>query len=328
MRFSHLTGTGFTIMAAMLAAAMLPASPANAQRRVYRFHPGEHGHYPYIWRHYQRPGAFEFHRWRLPPERRLRYTDTPIAQRWGGYSSCEGLGYPFAEDYSNDSFFRRQVDAHRFDQPVPSGRFEGAAARWARSGVPVVSVSIDQLLQYPAPTLDDPGWGFLGEGEAIRALGRFTGQKMTRPGDALPMIGYGIGAALYGDDRAALQSLRDAMRADPGVVRRFEPSEAVVRRIRGLIDQYTAQTDETDDAQRAKLLAASLHCLLHEYDAASDILADLDEDSSGVRALVNIIAAGKGEGAPDKAAGNGTDEKASAFEEDATVAPKRPAGPN
>jgi len=327
MRLSRLNATGCIIIAVMLAGVLLPASTANAQRRVYRVYHGGHGSYPYIWRHYDRPGSFEFHRWRLPPERRLRYTDTPIAQRWGGYSSSEGLGYPFAEDYSNNSFFRRQVDAYRFDQPVPSGRFEGAATPRARSGAGVVSVSIDHLLQYPAPTLEDPGWEFLGEGDAVRALGRFTGQKLTRPGDALPMIGYGIGAALYGDDWAALQSLRDALRAGPDVVRRFEASDGVADRIRELIDQYTAQIDASDDAQRAKLLAASLHCLLHEYDAARGIIADLDEGRGDVRALADFIAATTGEGGVDEPAGDEPDAAGSDPPEDDEGAPGAMTGP-
>jgi hypothetical protein len=309
MRLSRLNAIGFGIIAATIAATLLPASTAIAQRRVYRVHHGGYGYSPYLWTRYERPGAFEFHRWRLPPERRLRYTDTPIAQRWGGYSSSEGLGYPFAEDYSNNAFFRRQVDAHRFDQPVPSGRFEGAAAARARAGV--VAVSIDHLLQYPAPTLDDPGWDLLCEGETIKALGRFTGQKMTRPGDALPLIGYGIAAALYGDDQAALESFRDALRAQPQVVRRFKASDGVEQRIRELIDRYSEPAEDAEDAQRASLLAASLHCLLHEYDAAGDLIDELDEGNFTVHVLADFIAATTGEGESDEAARFDSDAESS-----------------
>ncbi|MDY7109038.1 MAG: hypothetical protein SYC29_10425, partial [Planctomycetota bacterium] len=192
----------------------------------------------------------------------------------------------------------------------------------ARAGAGVVAVSIDHLLQYPAPTLDDPGWDFLGEGETVKALGRFTGQKMTRPGDALPLIGYGVAAGLYGDDDAALQSFRDVMRAHPQVVRRFEASEGVEQRIRELIDQYSEPAEDADDAQRASLLAASLHCLLHEYDAARRIIGELDEGDFTLQVLVDFIAAATaGEGEADDAADE-TEPDSSEPEEDDGGAPR------
>jgi hypothetical protein len=300
--------TSLLLGTAVAAALLMPAGAASAQS-WYR----GRGYYPYAWRHYDRPGSFEFHRWRLPPERRLRYTDTPIYERWGGYDSPEGLGYPFAEDYSRDSFFRRQVDASRFDQPVPSGRFEGASSAGSRGGVPVLRGSLDHLMHYPAPTLDDPGWDLIGEGEAVKALGRFTAQKMTRPGDVLPMIGYAIAAAMYDDDRTALWTLREAMRIDPDLMHSFEASDAVADQIRGLIDAYAEQSDETnDDGVRATLLAAAMHCLLHEYDEADELIADLDASEGGVRDVSAFIAAAPTEGEAGEATDEAVDDGAGA----------------
>lgn len=122
----------------------------------------------------------------------------------------------------------------------------------------------------------DGGWVFLREGEAVKALGKFTARIMLAPGDAQARVGFALAAAMLDDERAAAQSMRTAVRFDDAVLREFESDEALDKAMRTLIAGL--QPEDGVISADARFMIASLHGLLGEQEAGLLALEGLDAD--------------------------------------------------
>ncbi|MCP3902138.1 MAG: hypothetical protein GY715_00765 [Planctomycetes bacterium] len=144
------------------------------------------------------------------------------------------------------------------------------------------------------------GWALLGDGEGVRALGRFTARLLTAPTDGEALVGFALAASMIGDDEAAIRSMRSALRSDPATVVALSVNEELGSHVRKAITRYEALA-EADSGGSAQLMTAALHYLLGENDAARASLGKLDGrrvDEREARVLSTIVGPAPAKEAP------------------------------
>jgi len=132
------------------------------------------------------------------------------------------------------------------------------------------------------------GWTFLGEGQGVRALGRFTARLLSAPTDGEALVGFALAASMIGDDEAAMRSMRNALRLDPAAVLALSENEELSPHIRTAVTRFETLA-QADDAGNAQLMTAALHCLLGENDSARAALGKLDPQRVDERAVAVLV---------------------------------------
>ncbi|MHC5023692.1 MAG: tetratricopeptide repeat protein [Planctomycetota bacterium] len=172
----------------------------------------------------------------------------------------------------------------------------GERGRAVRSAVPPASVMVISSADRKAardPAVVAATWKMLEDGNPHEALLDFTRLATAAPKSAQPKLGYGLSAALTGDDYNAQWAIRRALLVDPDGVREFRASPALLEQLRGLASRYDAResSEQTADSQ---FLAASVQYLLREYDDAQvtlePVLASGDRQRSTM-ALRDLVEA-------------------------------------
>ena len=141
---------------------------------------------------------------------------------------------------------------------------------------PAVYVAPPQAVEYvPAVTLPpdiERGWRLLSAAEYDQAQLHFGDEALACPQRGAPRVGYALAAAATGDLKAGVKAMRTALFVEPQVLSSIRLDEPLVVLVSDLIARYEfACRDIVVEADGA-FMAAGLHFLLGEYEAADDAI--------------------------------------------------------
>lgn len=165
---------------------------------------------------------------------------------------------------------------------------EAPAGGGGWSGGPVVAAP-------PQNSIAD-AWVMLSTGWPDESLAAFESLVDALPNDGQPLIGVAISAALMDKDIKAAAAMRQAMRIDPKSIQFVPVDQKLAAQLESLLERYDARAKARYGDTDALFMAASLHYLLGNDQAADYALHaatqfnDNDASTMNLRALLDRAA--------------------------------------
>jgi hypothetical protein len=199
---------------------------------------------------------------------------------WNAVRPYHVVPYPYAGEYGYGGWVTVGApDYHRTSEP------------------PVVEVVSTQPAgaapAEPKPTPSEIAWGKLSRGEARAALREFAVLALRSTRSAEPRAGYGLAAAMLSKHETAVWAMRRAIDTDAVALRNLALDERLDGPLRRLAGHYSERAGRLG-AGDGLFMAAALHFLLHEDDAARAAIAaaiERGDTEPTTKALDDLLAA-------------------------------------
>ena len=126
----------------------------------------------------------------------------------------------------------------------------------------------------------EQGWTLLAGGEQRSALKTFSTQAQNDPKNGTLKVGFALATAETGDLDRGVWAMRRAVRIDPDALHYLTLDKNVQGIVKKLIHRYEDDGYHTLEATDRDFMIASLYYLLHNADAADQVLSDQDTHTS------------------------------------------------